>query len=413
MKDDEIPVCCVECFDDYAIKNFIEDNEEIGDCDFCDGLNVNICETDDVKDFITEGFLRKYEDAAEHIPFESREGGYQYPTKCADEILNEEEMIFSAKLGDPTDLLKHIVIDDTTPYVRIDPYGPSSEGYEDISMWEKFCEMVKYQRRYTHFYKFETEEDIKDVSDDPYYRINKLVDYWLSNFDNFIEKGTSVYRARIKKPTWEICHKELTAPPNKKSSNNRMSPKGISFFYGSNDAKTAISEVRPEINDIVVVCEFEVIEGLTVMDFTENFERPVSIFDENNYDFYYEEFIRPFFTYFSKEIAKPIKASDTDMEYLPTQVFCEFLRYYYLRKSPHIPVLGGAEISEKYISGIVFKSSLNKSGTNYTFFRGSTISTENPEKDKDAWLIYKGYKEYKVTSLDTVFEELINKKHVE
>jgi hypothetical protein len=233
----------------------------------------------------------------------------------------------------------------------------------------------------------------------------------LTHFDNYLEEGTKIYRARIKKPSWRNCHKELTAPSNIKSSNNRMSPKGISFFYGSNDVKTAISEVRPEINDIVVVGEFKVIEGLTVMDFTEDFERSISVFDEMNYDFFYEEFIRPFFAFFSKEIAKPIKSSDTDMEYLPTQVFCEFLRYYYLRKTSHIPVAGGAEISEKYVSGIAFKSSLKKSGTNYTFFKGPSISTGNRDKDPDTWLEYKGYKEYKIISLETIYERHFDKKH--
>jgi hypothetical protein len=169
--DDHIHVCCIECFDDYAIKEYIIGNEVKGNCDFCGSKSVNICKTDDVKKFIEKGFLRKYEHAGEHIAFESREGGYQYPTSFMDELLSDTEMIFSYTLDDPTELLQYLVTYDNTPYVRQDPYGPTSGGYEDISMWNEFCKLVKYRRRFTNFYEFETETEKNsiDASDDPTY----------------------------------------------------------------------------------------------------------------------------------------------------------------------------------------------------------------------------------------------------
>jgi len=121
--------CCVDCFDEQEIRNFIEYSETIGNCDYCKTKKTNIAEVSEVADFIRQGLERVYEDAVHSVGWESREGGYQLPTTDMEDILSAGWGIFSAKLDDPTDLLRDFGFFDGIPYVRKDPYGPSIQAF--------------------------------------------------------------------------------------------------------------------------------------------------------------------------------------------------------------------------------------------------------------------------------------------
>ena len=91
--EDKEEKCCVECFDDYTIKEFIEACDEKGNCDFCGSINIHIASVDYLKTIILEGIDRKYKNAADGVPVES--GEYQWPTTDIHTILSDEEVIFS------------------------------------------------------------------------------------------------------------------------------------------------------------------------------------------------------------------------------------------------------------------------------------------------------------------------------
>ena len=116
--------CCIKCFSVLEIKEFIGKFEECGNCDYCGSKNISLCEVSEVGEFILEGVLRKYEDPAENIAYESAEGGYQHPTKTIEEILIWEEFIFSDKIEDPSLLVKDLTTNySIIDYVRKNPYG--------------------------------------------------------------------------------------------------------------------------------------------------------------------------------------------------------------------------------------------------------------------------------------------------
>lgn len=81
--------CCVNCFDDAEIQDFINSADQTGDCDYCGSKKVIIAEVCEVGRFIKGGIERVYEDAAEHVPHDSGEGGYQFPTETIRDILND------------------------------------------------------------------------------------------------------------------------------------------------------------------------------------------------------------------------------------------------------------------------------------------------------------------------------------
>jgi len=391
--------CCTECFSITDIRQFIVDEELTGTCDYCFSENVQICNVNDVRDFILEGFHRHYEDAAESVGYESAEGGYLLATSDMPDILNEEEDIFGEALEDPMNLLKDIATFDGTPYVSKDPYGPPSGDTDEIHYWSKFRKIIKNDRRFTIFLN---QDEQPYNLEDPGNLLKHLANKFLPELITFLPQGEKIYRARIKKEKKKFEHKDLTSPPTYLTVNNRMSPAGISFFYGAKDSDTCINEVRPSVSESVVVGEFEVLKNLLVLDLSMKIEVRLSIFNPD-YSFDYEERFKPFLRHFVSDIAKPIRASDQDIEYAPTQVFTEFVRSTNFKENWLLPGENN-EPADVYLDGLMFRSSLKDRGINVVLFRGPEISIENPEKGKSAWLLYRGKREYIVQKTEVKSE---------
>lgn len=363
-------VCCVNCFSIREIQDHVRASGSVGDCDYCDSTGVPIRDVEEVGEFILEGVGKKYEDAANSVGYENE---YLLSTTTIEEILNYEEGIFGEALDDPTALIKDLVQGNRSSYVRRDPYGPPNGEPEEINSWESFCQLVRGTRRFTALGL--PEEDRSDI-DHPQRFLDSLKNSLVRFCDTDIPAGQLLYRARIWNQQRRINHGDMTAPPPEKTRNNRMSPQGISFFYGALDEATAISEIRPAVGDEVAVGTFKALRSLRVMDLTfEEWvdEGPLSIFHEL-YAFHFEEFVKPFMKHFAGSIARPLRTTDSDLEYVPTQVLTEFLRMTVFRP---LDALGWTHVkpSEKpsdgfRIDGLVYPSSLNRGGKNIVLFGG-------------------------------------------
>lgn len=392
--------CCSNCFSESEIIKFIESYHVIGDCDYCGSKNVNVCAVEDVGHFIMQGVERYYEDAANQVSYVSADGGYQLPTLDIEDILLEEQCIFGDSLDDPHVLLEDLVSNDGTPYVRRDPYGPPSGDPDEIRYWENFCKTVKTKKRFTIFLS-SPEENHYDYSQ-PKEFLNHLTKNFMPTLIDVLQPQTKIYRARIDNGTRKWSHKDLTSPPPQNSRHSRMSPSGISFFYGGLTPDVCIHEVGPRVAENVVVAEFEVIKRLFVLNLTKVIESRRSIFDPE-YSFSYEEYFKPFLEHFVKDISRPIRKSDNEIEYVPTQVFTEFIKITNFRSYYYNPDDNGKG-NDVFIDGILFKSSVMKGGINLVLFRGPDISTTNKKNPKDAWLLYKGKKIYQVIGVSIIAE---------
>lgn len=387
--------CCTNCFSESEIINFIESEGIIGNCDYCKSRNVSICDVVEVGSFIMEGIERYYEDAANQVGYDSSEGGYLLPTQDIAEILSEEEDIFGDGLDDPYPLLEDLVSNDGTPYVRKDPYGPPSGDPEEIRYWENFRKTVKTKQRFTIFLSSK-DEDQYDHSQ-PKNFLFHLAHNFMPTLIDVLQPGTKIYRARINNEDRKLLHEDLTSSPPQRSRNSRMSPAGIPFFYGGMTPEVCIHEVRPSVAENVIVAEFEVVQRLFVLNLATAFEARKSIFDPE-YSFSYEEYFKPFLEHFVGDISKPIRKTDNEIEYVPTQVFTEFIKAVNFKTYYYLPDSNGNE-GDVFIDGILFKSSVMKDGINLVLFRGPEISTTNSANSKDAWLLYKGNKIRQVTEI--------------
>jgi hypothetical protein len=60
----------------------------------------------------------------------------------------------------------------------------------------------------------------------------------------------------------------LGSPPASLAAAGRMNARGISVFYGANNQKAAIAEVRPPVGSQIAVAQFEIIRKLRLLDLT-------------------------------------------------------------------------------------------------------------------------------------------------
>lgn len=357
--------CCVDCFRDRNIRNFIESIGEDDDCEFCEATDVPVAEPRDVGEFIEQGLRKIYEDPANSVSYCSAEGGYQYfgvqPTDYHEAVSEME--IFSERLDDPTALLDALDLDQDD-VIRKDPYGPLPDGREQVWTWETFKKDIRTKYRYTILMNPEFEGFFE--------QLRRAI---AGRLVTTLQPGTILYRARRRSCDFPLDNESLTAPPASKARAGRMNPAGISMFYGAFDKETAIQEVRPSLADEVAAATFETVRPLTILDLT---SIPEASPFSDDYDFVYDQFDRPFLLYFARDISKPVRPEDAEGDYLATQALVELLK---AKGVPGIPRL----------HGIRYRSSLREGGEAILLFAGPEISRAGAkEREEEPWLRFLG-----------------------
>lgn len=100
-----------------------------------------------------------------------------------------------------------------------------------------------------------------------------------------------------------------------------MSPAGIPLFYGANDTDTALAEVaRADDREFFTVGKFVTTEPVTVIDLTHVPSVP-SIFDPVLGG---AQGKLRFLNDLVDELRQPIDTARSNLDYVPTQVFCEY-----------------------------------------------------------------------------------------
>jgi hypothetical protein len=140
---------------------------------------------------------------------------------------------------------------------------------------------------------------------------------------------------------------DIGAPPPKKARGGRINPRGISVLYLSNNIETAISEVRPCLNQNVTIGIFILKSGLKIINTTK---------DKENFNLYLknrpltpDEKAKHIWFRINNSFSEPVRPGDEDIKYIPTQYLSEFFK------------------TNGY-DGIAYKSALNEDGYNLVLF---------------------------------------------
>lgn len=316
---------CIDCFNDLELKQYIFSNSvEKGKCDYCnEGINSELLEVDELLDFFAD-FIGVFSLDEKGIPLV--------------DLIQNDWNLFSSKSECQailSDILSTLKLSINTP---LDNVNYIDEIIECTSYWETLKEDLKWERR------FLTDIDaIFELGWDSFFKKTAL----LSNIE-------PLYRARLHYSGGQKVFNltEMGSPDKSKASAGRANPQGIPYLYLSKKIETTLYEIRAAFLDEVSVGTFRIKDESEVIlvDFTESTSTFLNM--DKIIEYTKSTLLKK---YISADLSKPIRRYDSELEYIPTQLICEFIRY-----------ITGAD-------GILFNSSLHTGGKNIVLFEQEKV----------------------------------------
>lgn len=383
---------CPEHVDDVVLKQLIGEYATEPSCSYCNrsdaGGDPIAVSFDDFMSRFMVGVHHRYARADdEAVLFD--EGEYVGATTYASEEV-AEDTLYEA-LDDYPDAaqdelladIQAVMVPDT--WVRRNWQWPSDEERLSYS-WDAFKELVKHQTRFL-FIRWPKRHPYDPGEMSPLEFFDALVKLLNDLPEVMVDVDKPLYRGRmcLEEPDLKKSDAKALGPaPIHKAGANRMSPAGISMFYGATDIETTVAEIGAHSSySWAVVGEFKATKGLRVVDLSNLPDLP-SIFEFNekaraNYDNI--AFLRSFV----RDLTLPIVLDGREhIDYVPTQVFTEYLRY-----SFPVP-----------LDGLLFPSAQGP-GRNVVLFCGPGTCSDPDSIGPDTWLVLTvgSIKKYRVATV--------------
>lgn len=358
-----MPSVCSRCINERSLEKYIEEKATEDECSYC-GYRRAVSERpgamdlDNLTRHMRERIEVEYEAAGNSVGWESREGGFLLSTMDGDELLGE-----ACPDWDPrSEQLRHDIAAKfmDTDWVHRHPYSPTKEDVWNWS-WRDFVHLVKHRVRYLQFPR---EMQVRDESSEttaPSEMLDQIGDLFLdADLLSTLEAGTELFRVRIHEPGQapRSTLAEFGPPPiGAARFANRMSPAGVSMFYAAFDERTALDETydrsdcRPAEASVAV---FKTNRDLNLLSLVNLSEVP-SIFDDGPVNVARASL--SFLHAFNRDFTHPVvKDGREHVEYVPSQVVTEFVRY-------RLP-----EKAEGKVDGIRYRSSRRDGGIGCVLF---------------------------------------------
>jgi hypothetical protein len=328
---------CTNCFSDKELKGFIVTSNEIGDCNVCNSNNQHLLDLSELYDFFQE-LMSNFRLVENGLSLSSKiqaDWSFFNSNHIANHILNY--------------LLPRIQTEITSSDDSVDY---SNEIIANFGHWETLKDELKWKNRFVI--------DIHRLGQGEFNWVAFLRDINTQfNLTNNIE----LFRARIHHKSGLPVYNnlEMGCPPKEMASGGRANPAGIPFLYLSEDENTVLYEVRASYLDEISIATFQLIEDIPCVDIVD-FTKDSPLFQPDNVkDAIQGKLLRD---RISKDLSKPMRRYDSELEYIPTQFICEYIK-----------VFTGAK-------GIRFRSSLHREGNNIVFFEPSLMECKAVKKVK-------------------------------
>jgi hypothetical protein len=315
-----MPNVCKNCFSDRELIGFITSQSKFDNCSFCNHKNVECLLIDELFDFFKELLDN----------FKKSDIGETLKSK-----IQGNWSLFSS-LDIAYNILNHVIANTDTEITSADEKVEfSSAILDNVNYWDKLKTQLIWESRY-----------LTDID----YLTDELG--WDGFFGSKItlSKGTKLYRARIHHSSSEPAYtnEKMYCPPKDKATAGRANPAGIPFLYLSDNDKTVLYEIRASYLDEVSIGTFmikeEIANEIIISDFTES----VTIFHPSRVSERIKSTLLK--QKISADLSKPMRRYDSELDYIPTQFICEFIKVY------------------TGVHGIKFRSSLHTTGNNVVIF---------------------------------------------
>ena len=227
-------------------------------------------------------------------------------------------------------------------FLSLDYYGydlNEKVGYvdaikNDVSTWDVIKREVREEKRF-----------FANLS---YFDGNNMIEA-----NTTIPKDTILYRARvIPSDRTYLTKNDMGCPPRGKATAGRANPLGIPYLYLCKNEETTYYEVRALYLDKLAIGSFKITKDLNILDFTSALSL---YYAYNNSTISLSEVIakQKMLQLISSDLSKPLRRYDSELEYVPTQLICEYCK------------ISG-------IDGICFNSSLHNGGVNVVLSNSSS-----------------------------------------
>lgn len=345
---------CPHCLVDPDLRRWVRANASLPTCGVCHRVAKQpiAADFDEFVEHVGTCIEAEYEDASEMVPVEG--GEYVFPGESSEDLLfwrvpdisDNEDLVTAIAAALPD---KYWVQRD---FFSLTPFDGLRSG------WSEFARLIKYETRFLFFPARPPRgihEDPNDVRPEDmlealgrFIRSERLV--------KRLPVGTMVYRVRAHGEEEAPCSATELGPPPAElvRQSNRMSPAGISMLYVALDRETAIAETLsstpgPSGGTLAV---FELLDEARVVDFVRLRRRPTLFTPESDPA---ERAPLQFLHSLAHEFSLPIARDGREhVEYVPTQVVTEYLRYRYRPKRP--------------VHGIRYRSAKRGPGINLALF---------------------------------------------
>jgi hypothetical protein len=235
---------CARHFDSPFVVALVEERTQLATCDFCD-MSGAAAELDIVLDAMSKVLWDYWDLAANQLGWDSAEGGYQ-GFHC--DVQDAVEDLFEG-LTDNEDLWADLLeawLPETV--CKSNAYGFSTD--EALAFdWRQFVDETRSRTRYV----FLVDLNARPADSDSALPYPELADGILGQVAALardhdllvpMPAGTPWVRARVHGVSERLDLPEgLCSPPSPATVANRMSPAGISMFYGASDELTALAEI--------------------------------------------------------------------------------------------------------------------------------------------------------------------------
>ena len=325
---------CASLYDDPYIQDHIRENSHKGICSYTK-RHTDVISFADFMEFVIRKIRKQYtspdddvlylsssfyDDDDEVIPGLKKVGSY-ITRESAETFDSTRELLYEIGLVSDNEELNHDIegcfINDE--WIQKDSMIRTMK--EELSdLWKEFVKLVIHQRRFT-FYMLPQFDDSYYSKENGLQNILSELSRAMNDLDLYkiLPVNTVLYRCRYIDSEEEVnSFDDLTSPPDDKAAENRMNPTGVSMFYGMFDPDMVKEEARDSGKKFCVIGEFATTTELTVLDLSKL--PPLSFWNEH-----WQEL--GFIHSFTKEVSKPISAEHNSVEYVPTQIFAEYIRY--------------------------------------------------------------------------------------
>jgi hypothetical protein len=339
--------CCENCFNDIHAKDTIKKYGTTGSCSFCGAKNCFVIDLSK-ENQLSLGFIsflstHEYSDRPEATNIVN--SVQKWHILNTDDYHLAKRIIIGLCCSYPSDYNAQDPIFDDNAKLIINTIDIKDYDLFLSCTWKSFSETIRYKYRFF----------ISQFKRDPFA-------WWLNNIlCDELPLDSRLFRGRIAKSKNGFSADEMGLPPREFCKAGRINPQGIQVLYLATTESTVLHEIRAHCYDYVSIGEFKLKEGNRVK--LINLSKidsisPLSILSNNidNEDLFFKRLLLNYSNL--KEIAntvsKPLRSSDSDLEYIPTQFLSEVIKI------------------EGY-DGIIFKSTVDSAGLNVALFNANLV----------------------------------------